>query len=177
MWLPQDDTSIVILTEAPADLERAISRTRITGGSYRPSNDEDETAFRYVLANGQRLQILDYAGKESAEVAVIPLSLDGFDRIEAVHRLLSALHGRAIPPDTRLTRQQRMRLRKMLQAIDGDRDGATQQEIAQVLFNIGHLDRDEWQASSARHGVKALLRDARAMIAGGYRKLLRHRRR
>ena len=113
----------------------------------------------------------------SAEVAVIPLGLNGFDRIEAVHRLLSALHGRAIPPDTRLTRQQRARLRKMLQAIDGDRDGATQQEIAQVLFNIGHLDRDEWQASSARHGVKALLRDARAMIAGGYKKLLRHRRR
>lgn len=177
MWLPQDDTSIVILTEAPADLERAISRTRIRGGSYRPSNDEGETAFRYVLGNGQRLQIVDYAEKGSVEVAVIPLGLDGFDRIEAVRRLLSALHGRAIPPDTRLTRQQRMRLRKMLRAIDGDRDGATQQEIAQVLFNIGHLDRDEWQASSARHGVKALLRDARAMIAGGYRKLLRHRRR
>lgn len=65
----------------------------------------------------------------------------------------------------------------MLQAFDGDRDGATQQEIAQVLFNIGHLDRHAWQASYARHGVKALLRDARVMIAGGYRKLLRHRRR
>lgn len=154
-----------------------MSRTCLTGDSHRPSNDEGATAFRYVLGNGQRLQIVDHAEKGSAEVAVIPLGLDGFDRIEAVHRLLSALHGRAIPPDTRLTRQQRTRLRKMLQAIDGDRDGATQQEIAQVLFNIGHLDRDEWQASSARHGVKALLRDARAMIAGGYRKLLRHRRR
>ncbi len=119
-----------------------------------------EAVCRHYLSNGRR-----------------PLGLDGFDRIEAARRLLSALHGRAIPPDTRLTRQQRTRLRKMLQAIDGDRDGATQQEIAQVLFNIGHLHRDEWQASSARHGVKALLRDARAMIAGGYRKLLRHRRR
>jgi hypothetical protein len=87
------------------------------------------------------------------------------------------LHSRAIPPDTRLTPQQRARLRKMLQAIDGHRAGAPQQEIAQILFRIGHLDRDAWQASSARHGVKALLRDARAMIAGGYRKLLRHRRR
>jgi hypothetical protein len=64
----------------------------------------------------------------------------------------------------------------MLQAFDGRRAGATQQEIAQVIFNIGSLDRDEWQASSARHAVKSLLRDARAMIAGGYRRLLRHRR-
>ncbi|MFC0481366.1 MULTISPECIES: DUF2285 domain-containing protein [Alphaproteobacteria] len=109
-------------------------------------------------------------------VAVVPLSLEGFDRIEAVRRFLSALHGRAIPPDTRLTRQQRARLRRMLQAFDGHRAGATQQEIAQTLLNIDHLDRDEWQASSARHAVKSLLRDARAMVAGGYRKLLRHRR-
>jgi hypothetical protein len=65
----------------------------------------------------------------------------------------------------------------MLRAIDGSRDGATQQDIARILFRIGHLTRDEWQASSARHAVMALLRDARAMIAGGYRKLLRHRRR
>jgi len=65
----------------------------------------------------------------------------------------------------------------MLQAFDGSRDGATQQDIAHILFRIGDLNRDEWQASSARHAVMALLRDARTMITGGYRKLLRHRRR
>lgn len=172
--MPQDDTSIVILAGAPLDLARVFVPPH---GGYRPSNVEADTSFRYVLENGQRLQIVDYAEAGAAEVAIIPLDLDGFDRIEAVYRLLSSLHGRAIPPDTRLTRQQRLRLRKMLQAIDGYRDGATQQEIAQVLFDIDHLDRDEWQASSTRHSAKALLRDARAMIAGGYRKLLRHRRR
>ncbi len=66
-----------------------------------------------------------------------PLSLAGFDRIEAIQRFLSALHGRAIPPDTRLTRQQRARLRRMLRAFDGHRAGATQQEIARVLLNTG----------------------------------------
>lgn len=109
-------------------------------------------------------------------MALVPLGLDGFDRIEAVRRLLSSLHGRAVPADTRLTRQQRQRQRRMLQAIDGHRAGATQQEIAQVLLHIGRLNREEWQASSARHAIASLLRDARALIAGGYRKLLRHRR-
>ena len=83
---------------------------------------------------------------------------------------------RVVPPDTRLTLQQRARAQRMLQAFDGSRDGATQQDIAQVIFRTGHVNRDEWQASSARHAVMSLLRDARALIAGGYRKLLRHRR-
>jgi hypothetical protein len=65
----------------------------------------------------------------------------------------------------------------MLQAFDGSRDGATQQDIAQILFRTGPVTRDEWQASSSRFAIMALLKDARAMVAGGYRHLLRHRRR
>ncbi|MGI8366352.1 DUF2285 domain-containing protein [Sphingomonas paucimobilis] len=108
--------------------------------------------------------------------AIIPLDRAGFDRLEALTRLLASLHGRSIPPDTRLTAQQRLRLRRMLQCFDGYRDGATQREIAQIVFRLARQDRQQWQDASARHAIKALLRDARAMIAGGYRALLRHRR-
>ena len=128
----------------------------------------------FDLGNGQHLQLIHDGIAPTA--AIVPLGMDGLDRLEAVHRLLAALHGRKIPSDTPLTRQQRARLRRMLQAFDGHRAGATGQEIAQVIFRTGTLDRNEWQASYARHAVKALIRDARAMIAGGYRKLLRHRR-
>ena len=142
-----------------------------------PRSQPTDEDYRLDIGNGQHLQILDCtAGDDRIAVAIVPLGLDGLDRIEAVRRFLSALHGRAIPPDTRLTRQQRIRLRRMLRAFDGHRAGATQQEIAQVILKIGPLDRDEWQASSARHTIKALLRDAHSMVAGGYRKLLRHRR-
>lgn len=164
-----------MLTEAPLTLGSSASSPPAV---RRVPVTTDGTAkdFRFALGNGQHLQILDCADGDGIAVAVVPLDLDGFDRIEAIRRYLAALHNRAIPPDTRLTRQQRTRLRRMLQAFDGHRAGATQQEIAQALLNIGHLDRDEWQASSARHAVKSLLRDARSMVAGGYRKLLRHRR-
>lgn len=161
-----------MLTEAPLDLGNSspdIRRVHVTAKATVRD-------FRIALGNGQHLQILDCASDDGIAVAVVPLDLDGFDRIEAIRRFLAALHGRAIPPDTRLTRQQRARLRRMLRAFDGQRAGATQQEIAQVLLHIGKLDRDEWQASSARHAVKSLLRDARSMVAGGYRRLLRHRR-
>jgi hypothetical protein len=142
-----------------------------------PPLPDDGATFRLDLGNGQHIQIIDDAtAHPEARVATIPLGIEGFDRIEAVQRFLSALHGRAIPPDTRLTRQQRDRHRRMLRAFDGTRAGATQQEIAEVLFEIGRLTRDQWQASADRHRIKTLLRDARSMIAGGYRKLLRHRR-
>lgn len=172
-----EDTSTVLLAEVPSipgvDIDRRLGSIK----RDRLPIEGAEMDFHLDLGNGQQLQILDYAVEDDANVvAIVPLGLDGFDRIEAVRRLLSALHGRAVPPDTRLTRQQRARLRRMLQAFDGFRAGATQQEIARALLNIGQLDRDEWQASSARHVIKSLLRDARSMVAGGYRKLLRHRR-
>ncbi len=176
-WSPAEDTSVVVLTTAPEILDSphefspniVCSAERADGFSACALHD---------LGKGQRAQIALPNGIPSGEplVAVIPLGIDGFDRLEAVHRLLAALHDRSVPPDTRLTRQQRARLRRMLRAFDGSRDGATQQEIAQIIFNLHRLSRDEWQASSARHAVMSLLRGAQAMIAGGYRKLLRHRR-
>ena len=172
--MPQDDTSVVVLTTAPSALAQ--------GGDSQPSLpvgteaiDEQGVHAIFQLGNGEQVQLLTTGSAPVA--AVIPLDLDGFDRLQAVHRLLAGLHGRAIPPDTRITHQQRARARRMLRTIDGVRDGATQQDIAQTLFRIGDLGRDEWQASSARHAIKSLLRDARVMIAGGYRRLLRHHRR
>src|SRR5690606_25319738 len=174
-WLPQDDTSVVVLTAAPPDIGAGHAGDSLA--LWRRRSSVDDAAFRFTMSNGQRLQIVDYAADDrTVAVAAIPLGIDGFDRIEAVHRFLAALHGRSVPPDTRLTRQQRARQHRMLRAFDGYRAGATQQEIAQVILNVSRLDRDDWQASSARHAIKSLLRDARAMIAGGYRKLLRHRR-
>ena len=175
LWLPQDDTSVVVLVAAPEALavEHAHPGTTEIENTLAGHGDN----MRIHLAAGDVIQ-LEFAARAPTPVAaVIPLDLDGFGRLEALHRLLAKLHGRAIPPDTRLTCQQRARARKMLQACDGARDGATQQDIAQVLFRTGRVSRHEWQSSAARHAVTSLLHDARGMIAGGYRKLLKHRRR
>jgi hypothetical protein len=173
-WQPLEDTSVVVLASTPDPL--------VTGAEGKPDllqtmpliSEEGAEAF-IDLGKGQRLQV--NSNGSGTLVAAIPLGIDGFDRIESVLRLLAAIHRRAIPPDTRLTAQQKARSHRMLQAFDGLRDGATQRDIAQVLFGIGQLGRDEWQASSARHRVMSYLRDARSIIAGGYRRLLRHSRR
>ena len=146
---------------------------------HLPRIGEEGSHSLYDLGNSQSVQLLQL-GPDSLDAplaAIIPLGITGFDRLEAVGRLLAVLHDRAIPPDRRLTRQQRARARRMLQAFDGARDGATQQEIAQVIFRVGRVARDDWQASSTRHAIMSLLRDARGMVEGGYRKFLRHRHR
>lgn len=143
------------------------------------SSDDLGTDYRIEPSGAPAIPMIRIDGPDSTSslVALVPLDLTGFDRVESIVRLLSVIHRRTVPADTRLTSQQRARARRMLQAFDGIRSGATQQTIAQVLFGIGNLSRDEWQASSRRHAVMSLLRDARRMIAGGYRKLLRHRHR
>lgn len=168
----------MLLEPAPAEIPTPDGRALTAFGDSLAIRD-----LRHGLLRGddaaQRVQF-HLATETRADLplaAVIPLSLDGFDRVEAVLRLLSVLYGRVIPADTRLTRQQRARQQKMLRAFDAHRDGATQQEIARVIFDTGHLSRDEWQMSSSRHAVMSLLRDARSLMAGSYRKLLRHRRR
>lgn len=177
IWLPQYDTSAIILGPPPSILpENTAENPKIESAI---SVDADGLSYSvFDLGNGERVRFMHRSTTRPPKPlgAFIPLGVEGFDRLESVARLLAALHGRAIPPDTRLTQQRRARLRRMLQAFDGHRAGATQQEIAQVIFRLRPLAREDWQASSARHAIKTLLKDARAMIAGGYRALLRHRR-
>ncbi|WP_320177632.1 DUF2285 domain-containing protein [Roseovarius pacificus] len=134
--------------------------------------------LRHRLPDGTYLHLFAPLNDRGRLVATVPLGPEGLDRMEAIQRLLADQHRRrSIPRDTRLTAQQKARLRRVLQASDAAFDGATQKQIAEVLFRTGHLDRDEWQVSSARFAVSSLLREGRDLIAGGYRKLLRHQRR
>ncbi|CAM5531205.1 hypothetical protein MAUB1S_08864 [Mycolicibacterium aubagnense] len=177
-WLPEEDTGSVILTPAPASIA-ADSTPLPQPGRSAAQPTEHSLHILHDLSNGQRLHLALPADGSPGQplVAVIPLGIEGFDRMEALARLLASLHGRAIPPDTRLTRQQRTRARRMLQAVDGHRAGASQREIAKVIFRLKPIGRDDWQTAPERYATMDLIKDGLAMIAGGYRKLLRHRRR
>ncbi len=141
--------------------------------------DEQGVHFLHDPGDGQLLHLLRLAGVAAGEplAALIPLDLDGLDRLEAVQRLLKSLLGRAVPADTRLTKQQRRRIRHMLQAVDGRMNGASYREIAGVIYGVSRVASDPWKSSALRDATMDLVKDAFAMIAGGYRALLRHRRR
>ncbi|MQB37432.1 DUF2285 domain-containing protein [Agrobacterium tumefaciens] len=140
--------------------------------------DDDGTHFVFE-AGGQTIRLLRLAGilPETPLAALVPLNADGFDRTEAIDRLLRALLGRAVPDDRRLTPQQKRRHRHMLQATDGRMNGATYRDIASVIFGVDRVASEPWKTSALRDATTALVKDGLAMIAGGYRMLLRHRRR
>lgn len=108
---------------------------------------------------------------------MVPLDADGLDRIAAVDRLWRSLHGLPALADTRLTPQRRRRLKLMLRAADGRMNNASYREIADALFGASRVTDDPWKTSPLRDTTKDLVRDGLAMIAGGYLRLLRHRRR
>ncbi len=108
---------------------------------------------------------------------VVPLDRDGLDRLAALDRLLRHLAGYRVPSDQRMTAQQRRRLKTMLRAVDARQHQASQREIAQVLFGADRVAAEQWQNSPLRDVVRDLIRDGTAMIAGGYLRLLRFRRR
>ena len=109
--------------------------------------------------------------------ALIPLDNNTLGRIEALTRFYSAQLGRAIPSDTRLTSQQRRRLRYMIQAVDGRINAATYREIANTIYGASRVADMPWKTSPLRDSAIALVKDGIAMVDGGYRQLLRHRRR
>jgi hypothetical protein len=178
IWAPTVNTGVVLLTAPPDILPKDDSSPAIEAQTPGQS-DAQGFHFLHSLTNGERLQILRLGVGSGAEgaAAIIPLSPEGFDRLEAVARLLRSLHGRAIPPDTRLTRQQHQRARRMLQAVDGRLSGASYRDIAATLFGARDLADEPWKTSSRRFATMDLVRGGLAMVAGGYRRLLSHRRR
>jgi hypothetical protein len=102
---------------------------------------------------------------------------DALGHIEAATRFWRACQGRPAVKDTRITKQQRRRIRLMLQAADGREHGASYRQIADAIFGPARVAADPWKTSPLRDTVIGLVESASAMIDGGYLHLLRHRRR
>lgn len=151
---------------APPDLD--IANARLSEDGLSMIHGEGATAIPILLIGGAR--------PDQPLAALVPLDADGLDRIDAVTRLWRVLNNRPFLPDTRLTAQQRRRLRHMLQAVDGSTNGASYREIANIIFGASRIAADPWKTSALRDSTIDLVKDGLAMIAGGYRKLLRHRR-
>jgi hypothetical protein len=175
-WLPQADPGTVVLTSTPPVFGSELGPTGLKPTAVLPGPDGLSILHS---TGGERIPVLLHgdAGLNRPLAAIIPLDADGLERIEAVARLWRSLHKPPGPPDLRLTWQQRRRLRQMLLAIDGRIDGASYREIAEAIYGARRVSDDPWKTSALRDSTMALVKSGFALIAGGYRKLLRHRRR
>lgn len=120
------------------------------------------------------LQLLLRGGTRPAGPLVVILALDQdfglrVRAVQALHRAVS----RDQPPRSRLTAAQRLRLERSLQALDGSLNRESYRAIAQTLFGAAVVERESWKTSSVRGVTIRLVRAGRALMRGGYLKLLK----
>lgn len=135
----------------------------------------DDRESQLLFSDGARHLQLALSGADALDgPLLLSCTLSGIEEFTTKPILLSRLamlhrHRRflkALYPDERRAR----RWAEMLRAFDGAEAGASQRDIAAVLFG-DRAAREDWE-DGYRARVQRLLRSARAMVAGGYRKLL-----
>ncbi|MER2508284.1 MAG: DUF2285 domain-containing protein [Amaricoccus sp.] len=146
-----------------------------------PSASRDSPEGLYALLSvGLLAPVLLLSGGAAVEdplAVLVPLDDDLPDRVEALVRFWRACCGLSPLREPRITAPQRRRLRLMLQATDGRGRGASYREIATALYDGDRVAAESWKTSSVRDAVIGLVQGGAAMVAGGYRHLLRRRRR
>ncbi|MHA7772204.1 DUF2285 domain-containing protein [Roseibium sp. M-1] len=173
-WSPAVDPSVLLFARRPDLLPSTALQPRGDIAAGRDSPDG-----RHAIESAIEAQLLlphDVAFNDPL-AALIPFDDDTLDRLDATSRLWRAWRGRVVPRDTRMTDDQRRRLRLKLQAADGRMNGASYREIAYAIFGRTRVAAEVWKTSSLRDAVIELVESGRDLIAGGYLQLLRHRRR
>jgi len=174
-WSPAAVSSVLTLMPAPK-LFSDLYHPELTDVQAAREGPEGTYTIYSADAPTQLLMFSDRLPRKPL-VAAVPIDAEFLSRIEALTRFWRVLNGRRLVADTRLTHQQRQRLRLMLQAIDGRMNGASYREIAVAIYGEGRVASDPWKTSPLRDSVIGLVESGSAAVAGGYLKLLRHRRR
>jgi hypothetical protein len=172
-WLPAVDPRVIQLIAATT----TAATLAVPPGVATIERVADDG--RYLLLGARpdssAAMVLPGAKPDGTLVAVLPLDRDVPYRADALvrlwRRLTGKLPGRAADG---LSTARRKRLVLSLRAVDARRAGANRREIAEVLFGAetvpGGVAFDDHHLRSR---TSRLIRDGLAMIAGGYRKLLR----
>ena len=193
-WLPELDTGTLFMIALPDWFQPHVgeqaSQSSISTPSFsisgEPVSAPEGQYFRIEALNGRipvvylserhhdRDPISDRVLYRTA--FIIPHDEHLLDRTETLLRLCRLAKGLS-SPDNRLTPGQKLRLRQMLQAADGNEQGASGPEIAEVIYGRSRDKGRAWYESTYRFRVHRLIEDGRAMIDSGYRLLLRPKRR
>lgn len=176
LWSAESHSGVLPLVAVPRELPVGEGSASLDLSRAIAASDGLHLRYRDAGADVQFL-VLDGTSPGAPLAALVLLDADALDRLQEIERFWRALLGRPVPVDRRLTMQQRRKLRLMIQAIDGRAQQASLREIAEVLFGPSRTAEHPWKTSPWRGRVNRLVRDGRAMIAGGYRRLLRQRRR
>jgi hypothetical protein len=111
-------------------------------------------------------------------VAELPFDGDFDARVYAARRLWRAVNGRTQGPAFHeLSKQRRERLSAAIRALDARNSGDTYRSIAEALFGKKHIPDRAWKTHDLRNRTIRLVQSGLTLMRGGYRELLRPKRR
>jgi hypothetical protein len=167
-WLPEVAPGVVLSLEP-----RPVDTVRI-GPRSLPSGRRVHADDGLHLRTDWGLQVLVRGGGSLDGPLIVALSYDEHLRlrVRAVDALDRLSAGRS-PPKSHLTGAQRSRLQRCLVALDGALAGDSYRAIAEHIFGKRHVEEQAWKTASVRASTIRLVQAGRALMNGGYLKLLR----
>lgn len=167
-WLPDVAPGVVLrLHPEPSAAEVGAVRALPLGQSVRADDG-------LHLRTAWGLQVLVRGEDQGRAPLIVALAYDEHLRlrVRAVDALERLTAGRS-PPKSHLTSAQRTRLGRCLVALDGALGGQSYRTIAEQVFGARALDGEPWKTATVRASTIRLVRAGRALMNGGYFKLLR----
>ncbi|OIR00574.1 hypothetical protein GALL_174470 [mine drainage metagenome] len=178
-WRPEVFPGTVIVAPAPQGYD-ARKPLALAGLAPLIPDRRDGLEHHNILADpdGDHYLWRPDGGSGRCLAVVLPLDDTADLRFEAIGRFLRRLRGRPggpRPTGLQLTPMRRARLVQLLHALDYRLAGCGPRAIAAALVDkdAASLPAIEWKSSAARRKANRLIRDAQALMNGGYRKLLR----
>jgi hypothetical protein len=178
--LPENSPGTVILAAAPRGFGTDVA--------FEPANIGRVIAD-HTHADGRETIVGDDTGElhislASADAAgplavVLPIDAAFELRLDVAARLYRRLRGKRAgltPHALRLTALQRARVIHLLHTFDVRADGGGPRDVAVEVLNAAReasLPAIEWKSSAVRRNANRLIRDALALVNGGYLTLLR----
>lgn len=165
-WRAENAPAVVtLLTPAPARFRSTFTLSTLAPIATRHADD----GLYLRLSDGRQLLILGAPKPDEPLAFLLPADADLQTRWRAAAGAFSP--GRPVDP---LTPEQRRRHVLALRALDGREEGASEREIAGVLFDSRDLPRGAaWKADDLRARTLRLIASARERVRGGYLRLLR----
>lgn len=175
IWTEQASPRVLRATKSPAVAGFSPPAVRLThlGGAHNWTENEQvhflwpSASATHHVVSGQSEALLDI------NAIVLPLDENFETRLDAARRFWRELNGR-LPgtPYGSLPQQTKLRHILNLRALDGRRAGARYRRLAEELLSREPIAPRDWRDHHLRHKVRAILRRADRLVAGGYRDLL-----
>ncbi|MDK1492894.1 DUF2285 domain-containing protein [Sinorhizobium sp. 7-81] len=177
IWVPQLYPATLIVAPAPPGFEDCLS---LDPGALPIANAVLRDGFHVCIPDADGLHRLWFPNGDAPLKAAVVIPLDAHlsERLLSLqrwHRWLSRNASRPWPRWQRFSPYRVHRFSLMLRAWDGVSKGAARQEVASVLLNpdLKTLRSIDWKNTPERRRVHRLLKAARALIEGGYSRLLK----